>query len=86
MKPYFRNDDKSSTEGPNQLTLTTLTGAFTVLGIGLILASVIFLAEYLFAAYHSHKYRLKVISIVSLLCNLILLYISTRSIHRDSVN
>lgn len=56
MKPYFRNNDKTN-EGPNKLTVTTLSGAFYLLLGGLILASVMFLIECLHLAYYATKTR-----------------------------
>lgn len=60
MEPYFHNDGKI-TQGPNKLTVTTLTGAFYLLLVGLSLAFVLFLIECLLAAYKSNKRNSKVI-------------------------
>lgn len=62
MKPYFRNDDKTS-DGPTKLTVVTLSGAFYLLLAGLSLASMTFLCERLFAVYYSNKNRFKVTSL-----------------------
>lgn len=60
MKPYFRNDGHTS-DVPTKLTVMTLTGAFYLLLVGLILATVTFLGECLIAVHCSNENRVKVI-------------------------
>ncbi|XP_037052444.1 uncharacterized protein LOC119085982 [Bradysia coprophila] len=58
MKPYFLSDGKS-TDGPIRLSVTTLTGAFTLLWVGLVLATVVFMTERLLRAFYSNRKLLK---------------------------
>lgn len=59
MQPYFR--DEKTSNGPTELSVMTLSGAFALLLVGLSLAFATFLIEFLFAAFISNKNRLNVI-------------------------